>query len=1494
MAYGLGGLLGLLVLTLGLGYALAQSDAGRTWLARQLERLLSEPGTFEVAIGRLDGALPQTVRLVDLRIGDAEGHWLEAAEIRVDWRPLELIGGTLWIRAFEVEELDILRRPAAAGTRDEAAAGFALPELPFRVVVQHLVVDDVGLAAPVLGTAAAFRVQGDADLPDAGDLRAALLIERSDGQPGRLEAEARYRPGDRHLALALTASEPAGGLIARALDLPELPAVTAKLDGAGPLDAWDGRLALEFAELAALEAEANLSGRDELAFRVAGKSEIARDLGGLPWQLLTGRTAFDVTGRWSPSGRLAIERAQLANAAAEMTLSGTLDTGSLETELRAEASLSDGSLLAGRVEGAGSGPLAFKVDLRASPETVDLALDASTPSFRLPGVELRNLAVKAGARGPLRKPELRLAADIGAVTAPGVSAERLRAEAVFRPDRPLDQGPAKGALETTGGAERPRLDAGPEVQALVGERLDWALTGRLDLARGSLAADRLTLSSGPTDISGTGNLMLAEGRAEAALEFALSDLSGLSPWLGFGAAGRVEAGVTVTARDFGRSAEARISGTLAGLALEDRFAQALLTETASFAAGVVLDGGVLKADDLALESPNARISGAVTLAEGFEALQADYRLSVADLGVLAPALQQPLAGAARIEGRAAGRAADPGLSGRLELEGLAAGDLVLARLGLDYAFEDLATGPRGRVSGTADTPLGTVAGQADLRLDGSLLDVDGLSVEAGATSAAGRAAIPLDGGPVVAALEVRSRDLGPWLDFAGVAGGGSGSASLALSDAGGRQAGTLKAELESITLRSAEGERLSSRGLTATLESQDLLGKAEGTIHLVAEGVEAGGLSLETLSLDGRGGPAAVDYRLSAAGDWFGPLRLEAAGRAALDERRVTVEIARLDGTLLDRTVASRQPIRIVQAPGVFELGGADLDFGAARLEASARLGAGKFAADLDIAGLPAAQLEPFWSTGGATGLIAAQVKLGGSLDQPAGRFAFSVTDLRLGALSDAFSQVPPGEFELTGDWRGRRIKLDGSVKGLSNTDIALSADLPLVIDPVTLAPGLPEQEAVSGKVTWQGRVGEIWSLVPVTGHGLSGSGDIGLSLGGTLARPRLTGRLALRDGSYENLAAGTLLRDLNLDVELMGERAVLTVLQATDGGSGTLSAKGALELAPGRGYPLELSGKLKRFTLVRRDDVTAAAAGKFSLAGSLDSAALKGKLKTKGVEIRIPDRLPPQVVALDVVEAGDEDKLAPPDDDRGQAQGRVIRLDLDLAVDLPRRVFLRGRGLDSEWAGTLDVGGTAERPLVEGELALVRGQVSVIGKVFKLERGSVVFGGGETIDPVLNVVATHRAADIEVTVGVSGPASNPVIALNSVPPLPRDEITSRLLFGKATTQLSAFEAAQLAAAVAELTGKGGGAGGILNKARGVLGIDVLRVGTVGSGASATTGVGAGKYVTDQVFVGVNKGTTAESGSVEVEVELTPNISVETEVDQTGRSNVGVKFKWDY
>jgi len=106
------------------------------------------------------------------------------------------------------------------------------------------------------------------------------------------------------------------------------------------------------------------------------------------------------------------------------------------------------------------------------------------------------------------------------------------------------------------------------------------------------------------------------------------------------------------------------------------------------------------------------------------------------------------------------------------------------------------------------------------------------------------------------------------------------------------------------------------------------------------------------------------------------------------------------------------------------------------------------------------------------------------------------------------------------------------------------------------------------------------------------------------------------------------------------------------------------------------------------------------------------------------------------------------------------------------------------------------------------------------------------------------------------------------------------------------MEAVQLANTLAQLSGKGGVSGaGILGSIQNTLGLDVLRIGQAQSGA---TTVAAGKYIQKGVYVGVEQGALSSDSSVKVEIEVTPQISVDTKIGQNASGDVGVNWKWDY
>jgi len=153
-----------------------------------------------------------------------------------------------------------------------------------------------------------------------------------------------------------------------------------------------------------------------------------------------------------------------------------------------------------------------------------------------------------------------------------------------------------------------------------------------------------------------------------------------------------------------------------------------------------------------------------------------------------------------------------------------------------------------------------------------------------------------------------------------------------------------------------------------------------------------------------------------------------------------------------------------------------------------------------------------------------------------------------------------------------------------------------------------------------------------------------------------------------------------------------------------------------------------------------------------------------------------------------------------------VVTLDLD--IQAPGKVYVRGRGLDTELEGKFAVTGTHVKPNIDGTLQMRRGTLNILNRQFNFSRGQVAFDGVPKQEPTLDFKADAKPTpDAKMAVRVTGPASRPSFSLWSEPELPQDEILSRILFGKSVGAITPPEALELAASVAALSGAGSGPG---------------------------------------------------------------------------------------
>ena len=145
--------------------------------------------------------------------------------------------------------------------------------------------------------------------------------------------------------------------------------------------------------------------------------------------------------------------------------------------------------------------------------------------------------------------------------------------------------------------------------------------------------------------------------------------------------------------------------------------------------------------------------------------------------------------------------------------------------------------------------------------------------------------------------------------------------------------------------------------------------------------------------------------------------------------------------------------------------------------------------------------------------------------------------------------------------------------------------------------------------------------------------------------------------------------------------------------------------------------------------------------------------------------------------------------------------------------------------------------------------------------------------------------------VNVTGTVEAPEIVLSSTPERPEDEILSALLFGRSATQLSALEAAQLAGALATLSGGGGGGFNLVGGLRDALGFSSLDIG-VGEGGTAS--FSGGRYLARDVYLELFSGTESSATGAVISWEVRPNIVLRTKLASDNEQAFAVLYERDF
>ncbi|BDG72817.1 translocation/assembly module TamB domain-containing protein [Roseomonas fluvialis] len=544
------------------------------------------------------------------------------------------------------------------------------------------------------------------------------------------------------------------------------------------------------------------------------------------------------------------------------------------------------------------------------------------------------------------------------------------------------------------------------------------------------------------------------------------------------------------------------------------------------------------------------------------------------------------------------------------------------------------------------------------------------------------------------------------------------------------------------------------------------------------------------------------------------------------------------------------------------------------------------------LTALPVAGLAALAAPGATVeGSIAGEARITGSVADPAARLRIEATGLR--NADPAFRGLPTA-----------RVLVEGTA-GARSADIRLDASAGAALranGTARVSGGFGADAALAARLDANAELAAIAGpLLAAGAQRVTGRATLNAEATGTLGAPRLSGRATLANGSFRDLAQGVTLTDITATLRGEGDRVVIERFDARTAGGGTIAIGGTVSPAAA-GLPADITLTARRARPLRSDLVSTVFDADLRLAGALlADARLSGRVQVTRMDITVPERLPAGVQTLPgVTERGRRPTgtppLAPP---APPGSSTLPPIALEVTVEAPRAVFVRGRGIDAEFGGSLAVAGTIAAPAVSGALNLRRGSLSFFDRRLDFRRGEVSFDAG-TLIPTLDFLATSRAREATINVTVTGPANDPKLEFSSTPELPQDEVLSRLLFDRRANELSPFQLAQLAQVLAGAAGLDTpSAGGILERIRRTLALDRLSVGedrnrenTRSTGATLETG----RYVADGVYLGVRQGTEGGPPRVGVQVDIAPRVRLEAETggNSAGGDRIGLSFEWEY
>ncbi|MEM9879634.1 MAG: hypothetical protein AAF862_10215, partial [Pseudomonadota bacterium] len=985
-----------------------------SWGRSQIVKVVN--GIDGVAINGLEGDLLSALQIVDLRLSDADGVWLEIPIIDVEWKPASLVRRTVHFTKINLPKIDVKRTPTPTprDSTPKARQPFKLndiTDLPISILLETLQVDEV-IWRPEPLRSEIVTLRGRLSLRRRQELDAVVRLtpEQADKSDDEIDATLFLDTQDAlgSLKLNLTASKE--GLIAALAGLPDRTVATVAAEGR--TTDWEGTALATIGEVNVADLSANYR---EARGLVVGQLDVTPFVGASPTDLL------------SKPLNVKVDMTALEKGATQ--LNGTIGHDAAALDLNGAIDFNDGTLSAQdlRISLAASG-LVGPAKLQELVADFVIEGDVTAPeidyAIKTNRVETAGIAIV----GPMLAGSASQSADGLVATLSGTIADVTGIEGI--------SAPVLTDVKLTGNASVPTdPDAPPQAAlAIENQTFSLALTEVKERGDGSTAF-RASLTAQ--------SLEPLPGAIPAALD--------TDALVALASDGQISLDVT---------------GKLTPEQSKPHWISRLSSDFLSFDLVGASQDGFVRLEALTLESDRLEARADATLSADRINANVDGTLASSSFADLTGGATDKLA---RISLTASGPMDTVMPLGIIEIPALAAADLLFADLVLSLT-RDTADPDAVKIELNGKSNEGAVDSQATIRrLPGGRIEMPSLQATLGNIKIAGSAALPggedaIPEADVSLTLSPAPPNTNGFFDLSGI---------LEINAQLGRESpglATVSGDGSAIRYGPTEAPildlgRVSLNG-SADLNANDLSPSAT----LTAKIIQVGGLFLDAVTADVEVSDAAPGVKLLIEQFGAATTALEIDSTLRTGQNATEIETA-LSGILGGAQVSSTRPISItIEANGV-TVTPTVMRFGDGLVELAATQTSDVFDASATVSNFDLAMVSNFLQEQAYQGRFNADFKLSASPREGSLAADFNIKNL---SLKDT-NELPLGfEGSIRAADEYLSLELSG---GAAPRDIRLTGSAPIIWPKSPGTPKLQPTGGISGQLQIDANLAPYWTL---------------------------------------------------------------------------------------------------------------------------------------------------------------------------------------------------------------------------------------------------------------------------------------------------------------------------------------------------------------------------------------------------------------------------------